>query len=91
VDMAGSDRGNMRCWEAMGCGALLLSDAGIYPEGMVASEHFLTYENASNALDQIREKSGKKMYAEIALSGYEMIAARFSKEVQWVAFCQLAY
>jgi hypothetical protein len=34
IDMAGADRGNMRCFEAMGCGALLLSDEGNYPEGM---------------------------------------------------------
>ena len=31
IDMAGRDRGNMRCFEAMGCGALLVSDAGNYP------------------------------------------------------------
>lgn len=35
IDMAGRDRGNMRCFEAMGCGALLVSDAGNYPEGMI--------------------------------------------------------
>ena len=34
IDMAGTDRGNMRCFEAMGCGALLVSDAGGYPDGM---------------------------------------------------------
>src|SRR6202035_4082382 len=36
IDMAGTDRGNMRCFEAMGCGALLISDAGSYPGWMVA-------------------------------------------------------
>jgi hypothetical protein len=34
IDMVGRDRGNMRCFEAMGCGALLLSDEGNYPKGM---------------------------------------------------------
>ena len=33
IDMAGQDRGNMRCFEAMGCGALLVSDDGHYPRG----------------------------------------------------------
>jgi hypothetical protein len=34
IDIAGADRGNMRCFEAIGCGALLVSDEGNYPEGM---------------------------------------------------------
>ena len=34
IDMAGEDRGNMRCFEALGAGSLLLSDEGNYPEGM---------------------------------------------------------
>ena len=29
IDMAGEDRGNMRCFEAMGCGALLLTPGAI--------------------------------------------------------------
>src|SRR5205085_836537 len=36
IDMSGSDRGNMRCFEALGGGALLLTDEGNYPEGMMA-------------------------------------------------------
>src|SRR5258708_36033204 len=34
IDMAEEDRGNLRCFEAMGCGALMISDRGRYPKGM---------------------------------------------------------
>src|SRR5207245_816326 len=34
IDMPSSDRGNMRCFEALGSGSLLLSDHGNYPQGM---------------------------------------------------------
>src|SRR5207302_3215989 len=55
IDMAGHDRGNMRCFEAMGCGALLLSDEGNYPEGMIADKTIVTYACADSALDQARQ------------------------------------
>jgi Glycosyl transferases group 1 len=55
VDMAGHDRGNMRCFEAMGCGALLLSDEGNYPEGMRNGETMLTYDSETSCLEQIRK------------------------------------
>src|SRR5260370_29130546 len=42
IDMAGNDRGNMRCFEAIGCCALLLSDAGKYPDGMAAGDNMLS-------------------------------------------------
>ena len=43
--MAGGDRGNMRCFEATGCGAVLLTDSGSYPEGFVDGETMLTYSS----------------------------------------------
>ena len=45
VDMAGEDRGNMRCFEAPGCGAVLLTDSGRYPEGFVDGETMVTYSS----------------------------------------------
>ena len=46
IDMAGPDRGNMRCFEAMGCGALLVSDVGNYPVGMEAGVTMETYASS---------------------------------------------
>jgi hypothetical protein len=87
IDMAGRDRGNMRCFEAMGCGALLISDAGNYPEGMVADETIVTYETSGNCLDHIRQcladwTAAKKM----ADNGRSRISDLYSKERQWVLF-----
>jgi hypothetical protein len=90
VDMAGGDRGNMRCWEAMGCGALLLSDAGKYPDDMVAGEHFLTYENNVDVVERIGDIVHDNKKTELASAGFKMISKKFSKHKQWIKFCDLA-
>jgi hypothetical protein len=91
IDMAGHDRGNMRCFEAMGCGALLVSDAGNYPEGMVAGETIVTYESGENCLDQIRQCLSEAMRArEIADNGRRRIGELYAKESQWARFKKLA-
>ena len=43
IDMAGADRGNMRCFEALGAGSLLLSDQGNDRDGMRDGETIVTY------------------------------------------------
>jgi hypothetical protein len=91
IDMAGHDRGNMRCFEAMGCGALLVSDVGNYPEGMVAGETIVTYETGENCLDQIRQCLSEEVHArEIADNGRRRIGELYDKESQWARFTKLA-
>ena len=74
----------MRCFEAMGCGALLVSDAGNYPEGMVADETIVTYEPA-----EIVSTKCDNVYAdwtaakEIADNGRRRIGDLYTKERQW--------
>jgi glycosyltransferase involved in cell wall biosynthesis len=87
IDMAGGDRGNMRCFEALGSGALLLSDRGNYPEGMTDGETIVTYGSPQQAVEQIRTflaASGQR--TRIAQAGHDMISTRYSKEVQWRRF-----
>ena len=91
IDMAGPDRGNLRCWEAMGCGGALLSDAGNYPQGMFKSVNMLCYDEprdaaraAENALEAAEELS------RIARAGHDMIKSAYSKAVQWDKFKELA-
>jgi hypothetical protein len=55
IDMAGADRGNMRCFEAMGYGTLLLSDEGDYPEGMDGHQTISTYESGTDCLARIED------------------------------------
>ncbi|MET4214264.1 MULTISPECIES: glycosyltransferase [Bradyrhizobium] len=90
IDMAGTDRGNMRCFEAMGCGALLLSDAGRYPEGMEEGETILTYETGKHCLDQIERSLNNWDEAQKkADKGRSRIADLYSKERQWALFNRL--
>ena len=79
IDMAGRDRGNMRCFEAMGCGALLLSDQGNYPDGMRDEETMLTYANEANCIDQIKRALNDWESAQkIAETGREQIRTAYS-------------
>jgi hypothetical protein len=90
IDMAGRDRGNMRCFEAMGCGALLLSDAGNYPEGMVPDETIMTYDTSESCLDQIQRGLADDTVArKIADKGRCRIGDLYRKERQWARFEEL--
>jgi hypothetical protein len=54
IDVSGEDRGNMRCFEAMGAGSLLLSDQGNYPDGMIDGRTIMTYRSPEHAVHQVR-------------------------------------
>jgi hypothetical protein len=87
IDMAGRDRGNMRCFEAMGCGGLLLSDEGFYPEGMVQEETIVTYDTSESCLDKIQMLLGNWDEAKtVADSGRRRMEKLYSKEWQWALF-----
>jgi hypothetical protein len=87
VDMAGSDRGNMRCFETMGCGAVMVSDSGNYPEGMADGRTMFTYTDAFDAVRVIEEVlSSPDGGREVALRGARMVRERYDKAAQWQAF-----
>ncbi|UPJ70907.1 glycosyltransferase [Bradyrhizobium sp. 187] len=87
IDMAGQDRGNMRCFEAMGCGALLVSDAGNYPEGMIAEDTMLAYRNEKSCLEQIeRAISDWSAVRQIAMNGRIRVDEIHTKARQWSLF-----
>lgn len=90
VGMAGKERGNMRCFEAMGAANLLLTDEGIYPEGMAAGETLVTYDSTEDAIAQIRRLLADPTVMErIAGAGHRMISTRYSKSRQWDDFRNL--
>lgn len=91
IDMAGEERGNMRCFETLGCGALLLSDSGRYPAGMNDGTTITTYSDAADAVHQaLRLLEAAETRQSIANAGHEMLAQRYSKDAQWAAFEELA-
>ena len=88
--MAGNDRGNMRCFEAMGCGGLLLSDEGNYPLGMNPGVNLVTYSSPEVAVELIRkllENDDQRLG--IAKAGNELISLEYSKMRQWERFISL--
>jgi hypothetical protein len=90
VDMAGSDRGNMRCFEAMGCGALMVSDTGSYPPGMRDGETLLAYGNAEEAVRLIAAALADPARArQLAKAGTDMLRTDYGKSLQWEAFQRL--
>lgn len=90
IDMAGEERGNMRCFEAMGCGALMISDSGRYPTGMVAGRSMITYTDPVDALQTIRGAlMNSDVVQQLARAGHNEVRDRYSKEAQWQAFANI--
>lgn len=90
IDMAGEDRGNMRCFEAMGCGCAMISDAGKYPEGMEAGSTMSIYEVSDDVVGLVRSLLGQpKELQQMAAAGYRMISTQYSKQSQWDRFVKL--
>jgi hypothetical protein len=89
IDMAGEDRGNMRCFEAMGCGALLLSDAGNYPKGMIAGVTMETYDSAQQAVALALTCLDNAASEEMAARGRSEISEIYTKSLQWSQFVDL--
>jgi hypothetical protein len=90
IDMAGSERGNMRCWEALGCGALMVSDAGSYPPGMddgLTMQLFKTPKDAARTIEAALSDETKRR--SLAAAGHRMISTQYSKQRQWSDFQRL--
>ena len=91
VDMAGEERGNMRCFEAMGCGSLLLSDEGCYPRGMVPGHTLVTFRDGNDAVARAEAllQGEAQALLSIADAGHRTIRSEYSRERQWQAFTAL--
>ena len=88
--MAGDDRGNMRCFEATGCGAVLLTDAGVYPDGFVDQETMVVYSSPDQIPGLLKRLISDVSWANaIAKAGRAMVRDRYSKERQWAKFREL--
>jgi len=90
IDMAGEDRGNMRCWETLGCGAFMVSDSGSYPEGFFDGRTIATYGSADEAATTIVSfLANDEKRSVMAQLGFETIKELYTKEKQWKQFCDL--
>ncbi len=87
ADFTGKFKGNMRCFEVLGCGAHMLSDEGIYPDNFVAGQHFTTYKNIDDCIVKIKELLDNDEHRlAIGQQGNEMVRTFHNKEVQWENF-----
>lgn len=89
IDMAGPDRGNMRCFEAMGAGALLVSDAGNYPSPMRDGETMAVYNHPEDVSRAIERHLGDGSWGGIGWAGNREIRREYSKERQFNRFLEL--
>jgi spore maturation protein CgeB len=90
IDMSGEDRGNMRCFEAMGCRALMVSDSGRYPDGMESGVTMKTYDNCADAVSIIKASLDDYDHAHhIVTNAYNMTRNLYSKAAQWTEFQKL--
>jgi hypothetical protein len=90
IDMAGEDRGNMRCFEAMGCGALLVSDVGQYPAAMESGSTIAVYGKPDQAIDLIEERLVDRAgSSRMASRGRQAMVRAYSKSLQWQNFVDL--
>jgi hypothetical protein len=90
IDMAGRDRGNMRCWEALGCGSAIVSDDGNYPAGMAHDQTIVTYRDRATCIAAIEALLDDPARREaLARAGHDMIATTYSRQEQWMKFMQL--
>lgn len=90
VDFSGNYKVNMRNFEALGCGAHMLSDDGIYPEGLVKGRDFSVYKNFDDFIEKAtyylaHPDESKK----IAMQGHETVSTVYSKEIQWERFQEI--
>ncbi len=90
TDIAGDTRGNMRCWEALGCGACMLGSAGRYPDGFDSGVNFESFTDADDLVQKVRNLlADEPRRAAMAKSGADMLARVWSKERQWNDFQSL--
>jgi spore maturation protein CgeB len=80
-------KSNMRLFEAIGCGAFLISEAGNYPEGFVPGVDFYTYTDTRSLFAQIEKVLADwPTHRQTAENTRLKIAALYSKERQWERF-----
>lgn len=90
IDMALNYRGNMRCFEALGCGACLVSDAGVYINGLSPGGDFIAYRDVQDCVKVIdRLLYDPHERRKVARTGAASLIANFSKDAQWDLFRKL--
>lgn len=88
-ESTGGYRVNMRCFEALGCGSCMLSDAGKYPQHFVDGGNYVSYSDTEVLVERISELlQNPEKLERIAKAGSSMVHANYNKHKQWDLFCK---
>jgi len=87
TDFNDTHKSNARVFEALGNGALLITEAGIYPEGLIEGEDYITYQH----IDELPELLSKVLshwqhYKGIADHGLAKVHQCYGQANQWETF-----
>lgn len=87
VDFTKNHKVNMRNFEVLGCGAHMISDQGIYPDGFEMDKHFSTYQNIDECLEKVKALlKNDELRMSIAKAGNSFVKQGYTKENQWNMF-----
>ena len=87
IDIAGKDRGNIRCFEALTSGGLLVSDKGYYPPEFRENHNFIAYSGLDELVEIITQIIKRPdRYQAIAKNGFSMVHEIYSKKMQMDLF-----
>ena len=90
IDMAGEDRGNIRCFEAWALRCALVSDRGRYPPAFVEGTNLVTYDSPAEAVARIEELlADPARLLRLRDAGHATITTRYSKAAQWDRFAEI--
>ncbi len=83
----GSFKENMRNYETTGCGAVLISEDGIYPNHFIPGNDFFTYKNTPELFDKIEHVlSLPDQGFELGQNTRNKLKKIYSKQEQWDLF-----
>lgn len=87
TDFNAGFKSNMRLFEAIGLGALLVSEVGTYPDGFEPGVDFCTYDTPESLIGQVEQVlEDWPVHAEMAKQTRKKIADLYSKQRQWNDF-----
>jgi len=86
-DYNGLYRDNMRDYESIGCGAVLIGEDGIYPDHFIPGEDLFTFKSFPELFDRIDHVlSSQDQGLSFARRAKEKLKSIYSKEYQWQFF-----
>ena len=85
-------KSNMRLFESLGCGSLLISEDGNYPEGFEANKNFLPYKYSKDLFENIPVfVENYSLLKENMLPYIDNVKNIYSKVRQWEQFKEIVY